>query len=130
MTLFLALRPFFYNRFSAVLTNDEKTENAFIVVQVTLKLPGEFARSRKRSQHVIAFGLVVDGISQTAASPFVYLLDFTAVGSDYAGILFDYCPLRLILKLRRDDIHGFVLIHAFHLLMVLWRRTYAAQEAR
>ena len=70
---------------------DEIAENRFVVFEVTLEFLGNFRRTRKRHQDVVALGLVLDGVRKTLLAPFVDGRYFTAVGFDNPFELFDGC---------------------------------------
>ena len=55
-----------------VLADDQRTHNAFGDPQLTIQLAGERRAADERHQHIVAFGLVVDGISQLAGTPLLH----------------------------------------------------------
>ena len=74
-----------------VQTGRHLTHNAFINVEQTLQLAGELRRALEGCHDIVALGLVVDGVCQTALAPLCHLDNRLGVGVDDANELFDCC---------------------------------------
>lgn len=65
-----------------LLLNDHGTKYARRDVENAVELSGYFRVSLEVDENVIAFGLIIDGISKSALAPYVYILDDSAVFRD------------------------------------------------